>query len=139
MIPVATETKQVNDITCQIIWSVVKWIEADLSRKLNVTVVAEKAGYTSWHFQRLFKRVTGYSVGHYIRARRMTVAAGLLKNTSFPITRIYLLVGIDNGATFCRMFQRHFGLTPTAYRTSYDDFSSRMLLPPVSGVGLLQI
>ena len=131
MISVATETKQVNDPACQIIWGVVEWIESDLSRKLNATVVAERAGYTCWHFQRLFKRVTGYSVSHYIRARRMTVAADLLRNTNFSITRIYFQVGIDDGATFCRIFQRHFGLTPTAYRASYDDFSSRMLLPPL--------
>lgn len=121
--------KQDHEVTRQVVWDMVDWIEADLSRKMNTSLVAEKAGYTRWHFQRLFKLMTGHTLGHYIRGRRMTVAAILLKTTDLSITDIYLRVGLDNGATFSRIFLRYFGLPPTAYRDSDDDFSSRMLPP----------
>ncbi|MGQ7790613.1 helix-turn-helix domain-containing protein [Shigella flexneri] len=32
--------------------------------------MANKAGYTKWYFQRLFKKVTGVTLASYIRARR---------------------------------------------------------------------
>lgn len=129
MISTDPGVKQSHNVMQDVIWDIVDWIESDLSRKMSTAVVAEKSGYTHWYFQGRFKLVTGYSLGYYIRARRMTVAASLLKSTSLSITQIYSQVGIGNGATFCRTFQRHFGLTPTAYRGSDDDFSLRMLLP----------
>lgn len=127
MISAEPRVNQIHDVMQSIIWDIVDWIESDFSRKMNANVVAEKSGYSHWHFQRRFKLVTGYSPGYYIRARRMTIAAYLLKSTNLSITQIYDHVGIGDGATFCRIFQRHFGLTPTAYRDSDDDFSSRML------------
>lgn len=115
---------------CQAMQSVIRdiinWIESDLSRPMRSSDIAEKAGYSRWHLQRSFKYVTGHTMGHYIRSRRMTVAAVLLKTTKLSIASIYLRVGYDEAATFCRVFFRHFGLSPTAYRACPMDFPDRM-------------
>ncbi|HCI6753669.1 TPA: helix-turn-helix domain-containing protein [Klebsiella quasipneumoniae subsp. quasipneumoniae] len=112
----------------KIIWDVVEWIESDLSREMTARTVAERSGYTQWYFQRLFKTVTGYSLVYYIRSRRVTVAAELLKTTNFLISEIYSRVGFYESSLFSRVFQRHFGVSPTAFRTSKNDFSSKMIL-----------
>ncbi|WP_234262472.1 helix-turn-helix domain-containing protein [Klebsiella aerogenes] len=109
-----------------VIRDIISWIESDLSKPMRSSDIAEKAGYSRWHLQRSFKYFTGYTLGRYIRARRMTVAAVLLKSTDLSITSIYLRVGYDEAATFCRVFCRHFGLSPSAYRSCPVDFPDRM-------------
>ena len=42
-----------------VIKDVLLWIEHNLDQSLLLDDVANKAGYTKWYFQRLFKKVTG--------------------------------------------------------------------------------
>lgn len=123
------KVKLYNTVRQQIIFDIVDWIESDLAREMNARIVSDRAGYTIWYFQHIFKRTTGYTLAAYIRARRVTVAAKLMKTTDISITSIYVQVGFEDSATFCRVFQRHFGLSPTAYRKCIDDISERMLNP----------
>nr|WP_244589425.1 AraC family transcriptional regulator [Escherichia coli] len=58
-----------------VIKDVLLWIEHNLDQSLLLDDVANKAGYTKWYFQRLFKKVTGVTLASYIRARRLTKAA----------------------------------------------------------------
>ncbi|HEN4998329.1 TPA: helix-turn-helix transcriptional regulator [Klebsiella aerogenes] len=106
------------------------WIESDLSRRMTSAEVGERAGYTRWHLQRLFKQVTGYTLVGYIRGRRMTVASELLRNSSLSISDIHIEVGYDCGATFCHAFKQYFGIPASAFRDSNDDFSFK-LMPPL--------
>lgn len=121
--------KQVSNIRMRIVWDIVDWIESDLSRRMTSAEVGERAGYTRWHLQRLFKQVTGYSLVGYIRGRRMTVASELLKNSSLSISDIHIKVGYDCGATFCYAFKQYFGISASAFRDSNDDFSSKFIPP----------
>lgn len=122
--------KQVSSIRVQIVWDIVDWIESDLSRRMTSAEVGQRAGYTRWHLQRLFKQVTGYTLVGYIRGRRMTVASELLRNSSLSIFDIHIQVGYDYGATFCYAFKQYFGISASAFRNSNSDFSSK-LIPPL--------
>ncbi|WP_353655063.1 helix-turn-helix domain-containing protein [Citrobacter sp. Cb004] len=103
---VANEEK----ISHKVILDTVFWIEADLSRSMSTMIIAERTGYSQWYLQRLFKQITGYSLARYIRLRRLTVAAELLKTSDLSIVNIFVQVGFDDSATFCRVFRRHYGL-----------------------------
>jgi AraC-like DNA-binding protein len=59
----------------------------------------------------------------------MTVAAELLKSTRLNVTDIYMQLGYDDGATFCRPFREQFGVSPLTLRGSSYDFVSRMVAP----------
>ncbi|HHI2554946.1 TPA: helix-turn-helix transcriptional regulator [Klebsiella aerogenes] len=117
----------IADPIYQTIRDVVFWIEADLSRTLTSKIIADRAGYTRWHLQRAFKRITGYTLMQYIRARRMTTAAQLLKSTNLKISEIYTQIGYEDGPTFSRPFRAHFGVTPQTLRKSDDNFQHRMV------------
>ena len=120
---------QVSNIRQQIVWDIVGWIESDLSRSMTSAEVGKRAGYTRWHLQRLFKEVTGYTLVRYIRGRRMTVAAELLRSSALSITDIHVQVGYACGATFCHAFKQHFGISASAFRDGNDDLSSKMMAP----------
>lgn len=63
---------------------------SSLDQSLLLDDVANKAGYTKWYFQRLFKKVTGVTLASYIRARRLTKAAVELRLTKKTILEIAL-------------------------------------------------
>ncbi len=46
-----------------------KWVETHLGRVIYLEELAAYSGYSLWHMQKIFKDVTGVSLGKYIRER----------------------------------------------------------------------
>ncbi|MFB9245191.1 helix-turn-helix domain-containing protein, partial [Massilia antarctica] len=59
----------------------VDYIEGHLALPIAISVVARESGMSQWHFQRMFKGLTGDTVKDYIRSRRLARALDLLLNT----------------------------------------------------------
>lgn len=99
-----------------VIREIILWIEQNLESRLSLDTVADRSGYTKWHFQRLFKNQTGLALGSYIRARRLSCSAVALRLTNDSIMDISLRYRFDSQQTFCRAFKKQFNLTPSEYR-----------------------
>lgn len=117
--------KSYHVVVCMLIW-----MEVNISKELSVGSISLRSGYSQWHFQKLFYKVTGYSIAKYIRLRRMTIAAELLKSTKAEIANICFSVGFNDHRSFCRCFHNHFGVTPSRYRNGDDTFPEKMIYPP---------
>lgn len=65
------------------IQNAIEFIELNLNEDISITDIASKAFFSVFHFQRLFQAISGFSVKGYIRKRRMTEAAILLKAMDF--------------------------------------------------------
>ncbi|EMB4337294.1 MDR efflux pump AcrAB transcriptional activator RobA [Citrobacter freundii] len=92
------------------------WLEGQLDQPLSLDSVATKSGYSKWHLQRMFKNVTGQSMGSYIRARRLTKTAIALRLTSRSILDIGLQYCFDSQQSFTRAFKNKFAQPPASYR-----------------------
>lgn len=101
-----------------VVKDIIVWIEQNLDSSLSLDIVAEKSGYTKWHFQRLFKAYTGISLGKYILARRLSCGAYALRITRCSLLDISLKYRFDSQQTFCRAFKKQFNITPSEYRKS---------------------
>lgn len=99
-----------------VIREIILWIEQNLESRLSLDTVADRSGYTKWHFQRLFKNQTGLALGSYIRARRLSCSAVALRLTNDSIMDISLRYRFDSQQTFCRAFKKQFNVTPSEYR-----------------------
>ncbi len=99
-----------------VIREIILWIEQHLESRLSLDIVADRSGYTKWHFQRIFKSQTGLALGAYIRARRLSCAAASLRLTSDSVMDISLKYRFDSQQTFCRAFKKQFNITPSDYR-----------------------
>ena len=53
----------------------INFIEENLASPLEIEDIAGVAALSSFYYQRIFGAMCGMSVGEYIRARRMTLAA----------------------------------------------------------------
>ncbi|SFI41450.1 AraC family transcriptional regulator [Paenibacillus sp. UNC496MF] len=83
---------------------------------LSLEAAARFAGYSPFHFHRLFHAWTGETFGRYVRVRRLAGAARELRRTDRDGTRIALEAGYGSQPSFIRSFARMFGTSPRQFR-----------------------
>jgi AraC family transcriptional regulator len=95
---------------------VADFILAHLNNDLSLDLLAEQAGFSPYHFVRLFRQTTGESPHQFVMRQRVEQAQSLLKQTDVPLAQVALEVGFANQSHFTRVFKQQLGLTPRAYR-----------------------
>ncbi|MEG0692845.1 MAG: helix-turn-helix domain-containing protein, partial [Oscillospiraceae bacterium] len=94
----------------------IDYTEAHLTDNIDYEAVANEAYSSSFHFQRVFGILCGFSLGDYIRMRRLSLAAEELRRTNDKIIDIALKFGYDTPESFSRAFARFHRITPTEAR-----------------------
>jgi len=92
------------------------YIENNLNNEIDLAALAKEAGYSLYHFQRIFKGAVGDSVKEYIRKRRITEAAKEIANTKKPIIDIGVKYGYQSREAFTRAFEKEYGRNPSEIR-----------------------
>jgi AraC family transcriptional regulator len=88
-----------------------------LSMKLTIEDLAKISSYSAFHFQRIFKEITGKSVNTYIKDLRLHCAANLLVfNPKSAITNIAYECGFKSSATFSNEFKKLYNCSPNEWR-----------------------
>jgi AraC family transcriptional regulator len=98
----------------------VDYIEQRLDEDVALGDVAKAAGISQWHFQRIFKSLTGETLKTYIRARRLAASLERLLTTDLRILDIAVLAGFESQEAFARAFKQAFGMPPHKYRALRD-------------------
>ena len=94
----------------------IDYIEQNLPEELNIEDISKKAALSPFYYQRIFGALCGMTVGEYIRARRMTMAAQELACSDNKVIDIALKYGYDSPDSFAKAFQRFHGITPAQAR-----------------------
>ena len=94
----------------------VDYIEQNLSETLDIEAIAAKAALSPFYYQRIFGALCGMTVGDYIRARRMTLAAQELSRADTRVIDVAVKYGYDSPDSFAKAFQRFHGITPSQAR-----------------------
>lgn len=100
----------------KIIENALRYIEENLSGELTVGRIAEKVNISPFYFQKGFSMLCGYSVGEYIRMRRLSVAGSELVTSDNKVIDLALKYGYDSPDSFTKAFTRFHGSTPTDVR-----------------------
>ena len=93
------------------------YIEDNLQTGITAAELAEMAGFSLFHYYRLFQRATGMPVMQYILRRRLLHGVYAMKQGSTRIDAA-LLYGFDTYAGFYKAFCREFGSTPSEFLKS---------------------
>jgi len=96
--------------------SVLNEIEKKIKDNVNADFLAEKAGISSVHLQRLFKFAFKQSIGAYIRSRKLAASLESILNTNLKIIDIALEYGFEYEQSYLRSFKQEFGVTPGGVR-----------------------
>ena len=94
----------------------IDYIEKNLSESLDINEIAGKAALSPFYYQRIFSALCGMTVGEYIRARRMTLAAQELSGSDIKVIDTAIKYGYDSPDSFAKAFQRFHGITPSQAR-----------------------
>ena len=99
--------------------AVTNYIDSHRSDDLTVEQLAELAGFSKFHFERLFKNYMGISCYQYITKRRVMMAQELLGDTDLSVMDIALQSGFFSLSTFNRVFKEINKCSPTEFRKLY--------------------
>ena len=108
--------KQQNEYI-QSIYKIVLYIEQHYQDELSVDELAKVAGFSKYHFHRLFKSIVGEKLGEYITRVKLSCSTMKFLNDE-QITQIALSSGYETNASFSKAFKRHFGMTPSQFSDS---------------------
>ncbi len=89
-------------------------IEETLDAEVPYAELAEEAGYSPWHFLRLFREEVGMPLSRYRTKRRLAHAIWHISE-GISVTDAALRWGFDTHSGFYRAFLREYGMSPTAY------------------------
>ncbi|MGN0635750.1 MAG: helix-turn-helix domain-containing protein, partial [Acutalibacteraceae bacterium] len=100
----------------ELIGEAIRYIEQHITEELTVEKVAQAVNFSPYYFQKGFSMLCGYTLGEYIRNRRLTLAGKDLAAGSEKVIDIALRYGYDSPDSFTKAFTRFHGVTPAAAR-----------------------
>ena len=89
------------------------YVEAHLMESVDYEEAAKQAYSSSFHFQRVFSILCGFTLGDYIRMRRLTLAGSELASSDIRVIDAALKYGYDTPESFSRAFTRFHGVPPS--------------------------
>ncbi len=105
----------------------VDYIEEHLTEEISYEEIAKQSFSSSFHFQRVFSILCGYTLGEYIRSRRLTLAGNELSFGDRKVIDVALKYGYENPDSFSRAFAKFHGITPS--EVSKQNVTLKSFLP----------
>ena len=94
-------------------------IHEQMASPLSLKALAKEHGMSEAHLSRKFHENCGLTFSHYVQRVRMQHACRLLLDTDKKISDIAHCVGYEDVKFFHKLFLKHIGTTPAAFRRSY--------------------
>ena len=99
---------------------VTDYINNHFAEDLSLEGVASQAGFSKYHFSRLFKQYTDSTFYKYLNQKRIEFAKTLLQDPGVSVTEVAFKSGFSSLSAFLRMFKLMNNCTPTEFREMYD-------------------
>jgi len=96
----------------------VELMHAQLDQDLSLKALAAASYLSTFHFARLFKKITGSTPHNYLAAMRANRAQLLLAETDMSITEVGTRVGYLSASHFTKAFRLATGTTPREFRSA---------------------
>jgi len=93
-----------------------EYIKGKAFEEISLRELAERLEITPVQLTRRFRQACGMTPTEYLTKLRIERAARLLEETAFNLDEIAQKVGYENGFYLSRVFAKHKGMSPSAYR-----------------------
>lgn len=99
----------------------IELMHSQMDQNLSLKDLAAASYLSTFHFARLFKKITGVTPHNYLAAIRTQKAQLLLANRSLSINAIAAQVGYLSSSHFTKAFRNAIGTTPREFRKALID------------------
>lgn len=100
--------------------NVCQYINEHCTENLKIDDIASIAGFSKYHFTRLFKQIMNVTCYEYLVNRRLMYAEQLLMQSDITIMQVAMKSGFSSLATFNRVFRAKNHCTPSEYKALYE-------------------
>lgn len=104
--------------------NVCNYINDHCTENIDFDDIAKIAGFSKYHFSRLFKQAMNVTWYEYLIKRRIMQAEQLLIEPGLTIVQVAMKSGFNSLATFNRVFKAKNHCTPKEYRALYETISN---------------
>ena len=105
-----------SDLSIAPIDAVIHYMKENIETHISLEDIARYMGYSVSHFSAFFRQHTGHSPIHYFNILKIERACELMRDTNLKLNQISYRVGIEDNYYFSRLFSKHVGMSPSAYR-----------------------
>lgn len=102
--------------------AVTEYIKEHYTEQISLEDLAAFAGFSKYHFSRIFKEYYQMSLPEYITSLRVSRATELLENPDLSIMDVALQSGFSSLPSFNRTFKQINNCTPSQFRKMFDHF-----------------
>ncbi|MGH0942831.1 AraC family transcriptional regulator [Bacillus mycoides] len=111
------ESSQSRNEYLRRVYKVQDYIESHINDSLSIEDLANVAGFSKFHFHRIFKGMMDEPLSRYVNRLKLERATHLLTyRTDMTITDIAYYFGFTDSAVFSRTFKSQYGVSPSQYR-----------------------
>lgn len=91
-------------------------IVRNLAQPLRLEEVSHAAGFSPFHFHRIFKALVGETLNDFVKRTRLERALRAMSHApSRSLTDVALDCGFSSSSDFSRSFKKHFGAAPSRF------------------------
>ncbi len=105
----------VNDVPF-ILKAVVKYVEENISNRIDINELSQMTRWSSQHFIRVFTQFMGVTPYQFILKKKMDKAKVLVTESDISMKDIAFELGFQSYGNFCKIFKRETGKNPDEYR-----------------------
>lgn len=95
------------------------YINEHCTEDLTLDEMADLAGFSKYHFSRLFKQFSNISFYKYLNQKRIALAEKMLIDPEISVTEVALRSGFSSLSSFIRMFKIIKNCTPSEFKAMY--------------------
>ena len=110
-VPVSTLDARIN--------ALLAYLQENLSEKLSLDVLAQRAHMSRRALTRSFHQATGMSVGVWLQAERLRRTQELLESSAHTVETIAGLLGFGTATALRQQFKQAFGISPVEWRKHF--------------------
>ena len=99
--------------------NIITYMHQHFEEQIEIAHLSEIANLSPSHFYRVFKKETRQTPMNYLNNIRLDKAKKLLRSGNQSITETALQCGFNSTSHFSTCFSKHFGISPSKYRSNY--------------------
>jgi AraC family transcriptional regulator len=102
-----------------LITNVVDFVEVNIHQALPLDEIAREFGFSAFHFNRIFRTVSGRTLKQYILGRKLSLAMEKLEAGKETVIDVAFDFGFNSPEVFSRAFKKQFGISPDGFRKNH--------------------